>query len=298
MIVNENLVSVIITTYKRPIAVLRRAVESVVNQTYKNLEIIVVNDYPEDKLNASSVKEMLLRFSGRVIQYAETEHNSGACAARNLGLSLAKGVYISFLDDDDYWLERKIEVQVSGFDRKDVGVVYTPYYLKYKDKQELVKTDAISGKMTKALLYKNTMCIFPLMRTEFVHQVEGFDTKLPASQEHDLLLRLSEICDFKFIDEPVAVYDVSDESISMNIPKKIKAFEMFQLKHKKLYEMYPDAAYYQLIRMVNNMNNAGQYKYAFSIWKKAIRIKPLSVKNITQPLKGFIKSMVGRKAFH
>jgi len=298
MTVNEDLVSVVITTYKRPIAVLKRAVESVINQTYENIEIIVVNDYPEDKLNTHSIRKMLSGFWGRAIQYAEPEHNSGACAARNLGLSLAKGVYISFLDDDDYWLERKIEVQISGFDKGNVGVVYTPYYLKYKDKQELVKTDAINGKLTKALLYKNTMCIFPLMKTEFVRQVGGFDVELAASQEHDLLLRLSEMCDFKFIDEPIAVYDVSDESISMNIPKKIKAFEMFQLKHKKLYEMYPDAAYYQLIRMVNNMNNAGQYKYAFSLWKRALRIKPFSAQNIAQPLKGFIKRMVGRKAFH
>ncbi|MCR1840691.1 glycosyltransferase [Murimonas intestini] len=295
---NNKLVSVIITTYKRPISVLRRAVESVVNQTYKNIEIIVVNDYPEDKKNAEKIKELLSKYHKRLILYLEPDHNSGACAARNLGLSRAKGTYISFLDDDDYWLERKIEVQLTGFESENIGVVYTPFYLKYKNKQKIVKTDAIDGRLTESLLYRNTMCIFPLMRTDLVRQVGGFDVKLTASQEHDLLLRLSENSDFKFIDELVAVYDISDISISMNIPKKIEAFEMFLLKHKKLYDMYPDAAHYQLIRMVNNMNNAGLYKYAFSIWKKALQIKPFAVQNITQPLKGILKRITGRRAFH
>lgn len=294
----DSLVSVVITTYKRPIEVLKRAVESVVNQTYNNTEIIVVNDYPEDEFNATKIREMLLAFPNKAIQYIEPEHNSGACAARNMGLSIANGAYIAFLDDDDYWLNKKIEIQLSGFCSDDIGVVYTPYYLKYKDKQEIVRTDAISGKLTESLLYRNTMCIFPLMRTSLVRKIGGFDVELTASQEHDLLLRLSEICDFNFIDKPTAVYDFSEESISMNIPKKIKAFEMFQAKHKELYNSYPDALYYQIIRMVNNMNNAGQYKYALRLWKKAIKIKPFSASNIVQPIKGYIKRLMRRKAFH
>ncbi len=294
----EELVSVIITTYKRPISVLKWAIESVICQTYKNIEIIVVNDYPEDRKSANEIKVFLSTYLNRDILYLEPKHNSGACAARNLGLLNAHGNYVSFLDDDDYWLERKIEIQLSGFNNKKVGVVYTPYYLKYNDKQVIVKTDAISGNMTRSLLYKNSMCIFPLMRTELVRQIGGFDEELTASQEHDLLLRLSEICEFGFVNEAVAVYDVSEESISMNIPKKIKAFEMFMKKHKKLYDMYTDAFHYQLIRMVNNMNNAGQYRYAFTIWKKAIKIKPMTFQNIIQPLKGFIKRVTGRKAFH
>ena len=297
-VVNEELVSVVITTYKRSISVLQRAIDSVVGQTYAAIEIIVVNDYPEDKETSNNIKGLLLKYSGRTIQYAEPEQNSGACAARNLGLLLAKGSYISFLDDDDYWLERKIEVQMSGFIKKNIGVVYTPYYLKYKGRQEIVKTVAMDGKLTESLLYKNSMCIFPLMRTNLVRQVGGFDVNLTASQEHDLLLRLSQVCEFKFINEPVAVYDVSDESISMNISKKIEAFEMFQSKHKNLYSQYPDAAHYQLIRMVNNMNNAGLFRYAFSIWLEAVRIKPISFQNIMQPIKGLIKRVTGRKAFH
>lgn len=295
---NNSLISVVITTFKRPVSVLKRAVKSVVNQTYKNVEILVVNDFPEDRDNCVKIQEMLNTFCDTRIHYAEPKHNSGACAARNLGLSMAKGEYISFLDDDDYWLDQKIEVQLSGFNKESIGVVYTPYYLKYKGKQKIVKTDTIDGRLTEVLLYRNTMSIFPLMRTDLVKEVGGFDVGLTASQEHDLLLRLSELCDFKFINKPVAVYDVSDESISMNISKKIKAFETFQRKHKRLYDLYPDAEYYQLIRMTNNMNNAGQYQYAFGTWKKAVKLKPISTLNITQPVKGFLKRLMGRKAFH
>lgn len=294
----RNLVSVIITTYKRPIKTLERAVKSVIKQTYKQIEIIVVNDAPEDIDNANDIRAMLSIYSEMIIKYIEPEKNSGACAARNLGLENAKGEFISFLDDDDYWFENKIEVQLGGMKEKNIGVVYTPYYVKQKDEQELVKTVARDGKLTEALLYRNTMCIFPLMRTELVRSIDGFDKKLPSSQEHDLLLRLSEICEFKFIDIPVAVYDVSEESISMNIPKKIKGFEVFMCKHEKLYLQYPDAYYYQLIRMVNNMNNAGEFSYAFKLWKKAVKIKKNTIQNIVQPIKGLVKYIVGRRAFH
>lgn len=294
----KRLVSVVITTYKRPIEVLKRAVESVVNQTYPDIEVIVVNDYPEDKELAGRIKQMLEGYSKCKIEYMEPPHNSGACAARNLGLANARGEFISFLDDDDYWLEKKLEVQISGFQNMNIGVVYTPYYLQYKNRKELVESEKKDGQLTETLLYRNSMCIFPLMRTELVRQVGGFDTELTASQEHDLLLRLSMKCEFKYIPIPIAVYDVSDESISMNISKKIKAFEHFQEKHRCLYEQYPDAYYCQLIRMVNNMNNAGHFSYALSLWKKAIKLKKYSPQNFVQPVKGFIKFILGRKAFH
>ena len=68
-VVNEELVSVVITTYKRSISVLQRAIDSVVGQTYAAIEIIVVNDYPEDKETSNNIKGLLLKYSGRTIQY-------------------------------------------------------------------------------------------------------------------------------------------------------------------------------------------------------------------------------------
>lgn len=296
------LVTVVITTYKRPIAVLERAITSVTNQKYKNLEIIVVNDFPEDEKHAKEIMHLIgkIKSNGVVtnIKYLSPSKNSGACFVRNMGLNHAQGEYISFLDDDDYWLPEKIDVQLSGFKTENVGVVYTPYFLYYKSKKELVKTVQLSGNLTESLLFKNTMCIFPLMKTSLVREVNGFDVNLTASQEHDLLLRLSMITDFQFVNTPVAVYDVSAESISMNIEKKIKAFEAFMTKHEYLYNQYPDAKYNQLIKMVNNMNNAGKYGYSLKIWKEAISIRPYSLQNIVQPLKGFTKRLVGIKPFH
>lgn len=294
----EILVSVVITTYKRSLEKLQRAVESVVNQSYKNIEIIVVNDYPEDRKKCSDIQQMLKKYNESLIFYTEPLKNSGACAARNLGISYAKGEYISFLDDDDYWLENKIETQLKGFSYDDIGVVYTPYYIDYRAKRKYVHTIAIDGKVTENLLYRNTMCIFPLMRTSLVRKVGGFDNELLSGQEHDLLLRMSLCCIFKFIDTPTAVYNISDESISMNISKKIKGYELFISKHKELYDKYPKAYHYQLLRMVNNMNTAGEYCYAFNLWLEAVKCHPISGQNITQPLKGLIKKVMGRKAFH
>lgn len=294
----NELVSVVITTYKRPLAILKRAIESVVYQTYESMEIFVVNDNPEDLDLAEKIKELCQSYKNRKVQYIAPLKNSGACAARNLGLRHANGIFIAFLDDDDYWLRTKIENQRNGFDQKDIGVVYTPYYLEYKGKKRLIRSFQRSGNLTELLLYKNSMCIFPLMRTELVKQIGGFDSELQAGQEHDLLLRLSLKTKFKYMDIPTAVYDVSDESISMNMEKKIKGFERFMKKHKTLYQNYPKAYHYQLIHMVNNSNNAGNYYYAFRLWKKGLKYNLWSFQNISEPVKGVVKRIIGRKAFH
>lgn len=294
----NNLVSVIITTYKRPLSILKRAIESVICQTYKEFEIIIVNDNPEDIENTRRIKELLQIYSNTVIYYLEPKCNSGSCAARNLGISKSNGAYLTFLDDDDYWLPNKLMVQIEGFINEQIGVVYTPYFVKFNGNKKLILSLKKDGNVTEDLLYRNTMCIFPMMKSVLVKKIGGFDVNLLSGQEHDLLLRLSLVCDFKYVNEPTAVYDVSDESISMNIDKKIDGFEKFMDKSKKLYSQYPKAYHYQLIRMVNNMNNAGRYKYAFKLWKKALHYNFYSPDNIIQPIKGMAKRILRKKAFH
>lgn len=293
----NDLVTVVITTYKRPIEILKRAVDSVINQTYSNIELIVVNDFPEDENVSEKIKIMLQSYSLHKIRYLEPEKNSGACTVRNIGLENAHGKFIAFLDDDDVWLENKIEVQLAGF-KEEIGVVYTPYFRDYNGKRECMPALKKSGYITNELLFGYTMALFPMMRTELVRKIGGFDTKLQSSQDYDLMLRLSLITKFQYIDIPTAVYYVSEVSISTNIEKKIQGFERFTKKHKQLYTKYPRAYHHQLIRMVNNMNNAGRYQYAFCLWKKAIRYRLFTIQNISEPLKGIIKRIIGKQAFH
>ena len=100
----EGLVSVIIPTFQRA-KYIERAIDSVLNQTYKNFEIIVVDDNDQE---SEARKEMIKRMdkysSDSRIIYIKHEKNKNGAAARNTGINVAKGEYITFLDDDDYFL--------------------------------------------------------------------------------------------------------------------------------------------------------------------------------------------------
>lgn len=122
---NPN-VSVIIPTYNRAELVLA-AVESVLRQTYRDFEIIVVDDGSTDDT------ERRLRRLGDSVAYVK-QGNAGVNAARNNGLSIARGRYIAFLDNDDLWLEDKLALQVALLDHyRDAGFLFSDFYILKKD---------------------------------------------------------------------------------------------------------------------------------------------------------------------
>src|SRR4030042_1203431 len=117
-------VSVIIRTYHR-IDKISPTISSVVNQTYSDLEIIIVNDGENDK----PLLEILDNFNDHRIHYIRNQRKKGSNGARNTGFYNANGKYIAFLDDDDIWYPDKIQKQIYQFSKssKDVGVVYSGY---------------------------------------------------------------------------------------------------------------------------------------------------------------------------
>lgn len=112
----EELVSVVIPTHKR-FEELFRAIDSVLKQTYSNIEIIVVDDNSQDKELRERIKEKIKKYSEN-IQYIENETNLGGAKSRNVGIEKAKGKYISFLDDDDEYYPEKIEKQYKLYKSK------------------------------------------------------------------------------------------------------------------------------------------------------------------------------------
>jgi glycosyltransferase involved in cell wall biosynthesis len=115
---NAPLVSVVIPTYRRPVAV-RRAIDSILAQTFTDFEIIVVHDGPDE-----ATGEALRGIDPRV-HYHQLTVNSGPAAARNRGVSEARGQWIGFLDDDDEWLPRKLEAQLAAVRPGERDVIVT-----------------------------------------------------------------------------------------------------------------------------------------------------------------------------
>lgn len=123
---NNELVSIIIPTYKRS-NMIENAIKSVLNQTYKNIEIIVIDDNANNPLEREKTSNIIKKYEG--IKYIQNKNNLGGALTRNEGIINSNGKYIAFLDDDDIFYPTKIEKQMSLIKElekkgKKIGMIY------------------------------------------------------------------------------------------------------------------------------------------------------------------------------
>jgi len=204
------LVSVIIPTYKRP-KKLQRAIESVVEQTYKNWELIVVNDHPE-----CDVRDRLPDHDA--IRYVHHDDNQGAPTARNNGIKRSEGKFVAFLDDDDEWDSKKIEQQVAVFNNSydSLGVVYTGTEVRRCNNRTYNSANK-KDNLTKKLLKENFVGTLSsvLVRRSIIEQVGGFDIRFPSWQDKEWYIRLSQYCEFKPVNKYLTIRHMTgDDHIS------------------------------------------------------------------------------------
>ncbi|MBA9025659.1 glycosyltransferase family 2 protein [Peribacillus huizhouensis] len=132
----EKKVSVIIPTYQR-INELRMALTSVVNQTYTNIEIIVIDDNEQESEYRDQVQKVINEFSSMKIIFKQNKENLGAARSRNVGIYMASGDYITFLDDDDIYEANKVKRQLNYMLNNDLEMCFTDLILK-NEKQKIV----------------------------------------------------------------------------------------------------------------------------------------------------------------
>jgi glycosyltransferase involved in cell wall biosynthesis len=232
-------VSVVLPTYGRPDR-LRRAAESVVDQTYGNVELVVVDDCSPTPATESLASVDL---DGIELSCFRHEENRGANVARNTGIRNAAGTYIAFLDDDDEWKPAKLERQVETFERggPDLGVVYTGSEFRYGDYTRTV-TYTSSGDVTTDILVGRSFGKFSslMIRRDVIDQAGLPDPDLPSWQERDWLLRLSEHCTFEPVAEPLTVrWCGEDDRIADNFEaKRDVTYPRFLEKHRDLAASY------------------------------------------------------------
>lgn len=226
-------VSVIIPTYNRA-SLLKRAIESVLKQSFDDFELIVVDDASPD--NTPDVVESI--DDGR-IRYIRLKKNSGGPVARNTGIKKARGRFIALLDDDDEWLPHRLELQVKKFEEisREFGVVYGGfYYVSQQDGRILGKRlPKVRGDLYPHLLKENFIGSPTLLiRRECFKRAGLFDTTLTSSQDWDMWLRISRYYKFDYVNEIVAKYYVHGRQISFNMRKYIPGRERFINKHKDI----------------------------------------------------------------
>lgn len=233
-----KLVTAIITTHNR-LELLKRAIKSVYAQTYKEMELIVVDDASTDGTQAYC-ESLPLRYLH--IPKAESR---GGNHARNLGVKMARGEYVAFLDDDDYWLPKKIEKQVALMESKDCELVYCGRRLElvgmdgevtYRDK---LPNPLHYGDMRRKILW--VICTTTtniLAKRQALLDVGLFDENLCFWQEYELTIRMAQRKPFYFVNEPLSVYrvDTRDKHRLTNKYEEWKeAVRYIHRKHAALY---------------------------------------------------------------
>lgn len=207
-------VSVIIPTHNRA-ELLRRAVASVLAQSFRDFEIVIIDDASDDDTRGAVASHS----DGR-IRYFRNPQNRGEGASRNAGIARSAGEYIAFIDDDDAWLPEKLEAQVKLLDRcsAKVGGVYCGYH----------RVDRESGAIIATTLPERKGAIYTdlrernwvgspstvLLRRECFDKVGRFDETLKFGVDYDMWIRISRFYEFECIARPLVRYTVHGQQLT------------------------------------------------------------------------------------
>lgn len=288
------MISCIVTTYKREPAVLARAVESILNQTYKDIEVIVVNDAPEEKALCSELGDMLSGYD-RDIKYIIHEKNKGACAARNTGIEAAKGEYIAFLDDDDVWAENKLELQLEKLIEEDAALVYCDHYFIDKDGNEVYQkpfTEYLAGDTD----YERLLCFnfigstsFPLLKASALRAVGGFNVELRSSQDHEVWLKIARSNKIAYIEKPLVKYYYTEVAITRSIANREQGYTYLLDEFKDSYSENKKVLHCRYVLLSTVYFGMHCFKPALRYLGKAFVLRPFSAKNFSIITRAFKK---------
>jgi glycosyltransferase involved in cell wall biosynthesis len=271
-------VSIILPTYNRAYLI-GRAIQSILNQTYQDFEIIIIDDGSKD-----DTEKIIRGFKEKDnrIKYISFDANKGAAAARNAGIKMSKGEYITFQDSDDEWVIDKLEKQMKVIETSSENiVVYCGFWRIDGDEKIYIPDINIlnrEGNINKELLKGNfvgTPSI--LLPKKNLEKVGMFDENLSRLQDWDLAIRLSKYYNFKLIDEPLYISYVLSDSISANYEALIIAMQIILAKYQD--EIYKD---HKIIKawsikfnsIAKYLLNNNDIKKAKQLYWRAIKLYP------------------------
>lgn len=234
-------VSVIVPTHNRPDK-LPTALNSILNQTYTNIEIVVIDDNEPGSDARNKTEEVMAQYSDNRIVYHKNDKCLGGGPARNEGIKVATGTYITFLDDDDRYLEKKIENQVNFIQSENIEMCFGDIYI-HNDDDRLIEfrhniwAEGLKGQdLLKGLvIHGSTPTPSIMIKKEVVERVGGFED-VPVGQEYVFSWKMIEngvnVKYFNCCD--VVAYAHSQGRISSGKNKIKGEAIMFDLKKTKL----------------------------------------------------------------
>jgi len=251
----EPLVSIIIPTYNRQNTILR-AVESVLNQTYKNWELIIVDDGSTD--NTKNILKSYLK--NKKIRYFKTK-NKGVCHARNFGMEKASGEYMGFLDSDDEFVRNKLEIQLRKMIKSN-KIISISNYIKF-NQNKMCRTDFEKDFVVlKKDIITNKISLSGgmIMLTKKITKKYLYDNNLPTRTDFDFILRILNKYKILFLNDfLVKIYKTLEGNrVSTNykmkikgskeILKKIKEYKLSKVEKKLLLnKLYLDIGFFEIL---------------------------------------------------
>lgn len=269
-VLEDPLVSVIMPAYNSR-AYLAEAIQSVLDQDYQALELIVVDDGSTD-----GTPDVARLFGERV--HVIEQRNSGPAAARNRGVSVAHGEFIAFIDSDDIWLPGKVRAQVDYLrDNPDVGVVFgrlirwfanadgsfgSPPELHVPASGQIIVHEESGWIYPEMLLDSVIWIVSAMVRKSLWNSLGGLDESLRVGEDYDFFIRASRVCKMDELDKLVALYRIHTQSTTQIIREEnfeclvlIRALERFgtagpdgrevcqQLLRERLFRLFFDHGY-------------------------------------------------------
>ncbi len=200
---NNSLVSVIIPTYNRAYCI-EKSLRSVLEQTYTNIEVIIVDDCSKD-----NTEEVINNISDERIVYIKNETNLGAAGSRNRGAKFAKGKFLAFNDSDDLWLNNKLQLQMNELEITDAKMIYSRLR-RYAGKGvsvELIPSESdeknqLCGDIYHLMLQKNVIGMpTVIIRKDLFDSLGGFNSKMQVLEDYEFFLKVAKQVPISFIDE-------------------------------------------------------------------------------------------------
>ena len=244
---NQPLVSIILPSYNGE-RYIKEAIESVLNQSFGNFELILINDGSIDK--TADILEEYKNKDSRI----KTIHqeNIGLAKSLNKGIRLAKGKYIARMDDDDLWLKEKLEKQIDFIEKNpEIGLLGTGCY-EVTDKGKIIGKKIFPEKnqeLQKDLIQYNPFIHSSIMaKREVFDEVGLYDEKFRESEDYELWLRIAENYKIANLAEPLVTKRYCKKSLS---PAKDKEQLYFVLEAKKTAVrrgQYPKWCYFYFLK--------------------------------------------------
>ncbi len=267
---NNLKISVIIVTYKRN-NLLPRAMESVLKQSYKDFELLIIDNNEKE-----SAEKIVGKFNDKRIRYLKTEKNLDCSGGKNFGIKKSKGEFIAFLDDDDYWLLKKLEIQMKEFSKyPKAGFCFTAVKNIYDDREHIAEVpNGYDDYYERALRrYNGFLSGTLVIKREVINTVGMLDESFPSHTDIEHIIRITKKYKGIAINQPLLVMRMTSNHVQMgsSLKRKIKGREMILAKNKKAYQTRPKEFALVNFRLGLFYRDDGNFKIAKLKFKECLK---------------------------